>query len=82
MAKVKEIKEFILVKCRIVSVEPDSAQYKPTKPVVEPLAFVVVPVPNDAEHIHSVSDEETVLTLQGWAYLLAELRAAQKEIYG
>jgi len=87
MAK-KNKNDVVLVLCRAESLEPDSAPYKPTKPVLCPECWVQIPVPlvdPDTEVELVVGEHEDglpILTLEGWAYLLAEAAAAQSTIYG
>lgn len=77
----KKTDEIVLVLCRAESLEPDYAQYKPTKPVLKPEAWVQIPVP--AEMVVGYhTDNLPILSLEGWAYLMAEARSAQKKIYG
>ena len=82
----KKNSEIIMVLCRADSLEPDSAPYKPTKPVLRPECWVQVPVPIESDGKKMVLGTHTdglpILSLEGWAYLIAEARAAQKEIYG
>lgn len=78
----KSLGKVILVPVKVESATPDRVQWKPyaTNLVFNNL-WIEVPVPDDADHVASKKGDEIVLTLKGYATLLANYVSAIEEMH-